>query len=68
MNGPKLFGEFLATHYHQPSDDLRLPLDLASVERFTRANAALGYLIAMAPDAPAWKPGSFFGQTFGARR
>jgi hypothetical protein len=62
-------------HVELLADDLlegRLPgtrgYDLASVERFTRANAALGYLIAMAPDAPAWKPGNVFGQTFGARR
>jgi Zn-dependent M28 family amino/carboxypeptidase len=67
IDGPKLFGEFLATHYHQPSDDLTLPVDAGSVERFTRANVALGYLIASEPSAPRWKPGNFFGTTFGPR-
>jgi hypothetical protein len=67
VDGQKLFREFLSTHYHQPSDDLSLPIDAPSVERFTRANIALGYLIASDPKAPAWKPGNFFGETFARR-
>jgi hypothetical protein len=68
VDGRKLFGQFLATHYHQPSDDLSVPVDAPSVERFTRANIVLGYLIASEPKAPAWKPGNFFGKTFGEGR
>jgi Zn-dependent M28 family amino/carboxypeptidase len=68
VDGQKLFGQFLAAHYHQPSDDLSLPADAPSVERFTRANIALGYLIASEATAPTWKPGNFFGKTFGKGR
>jgi Zn-dependent M28 family amino/carboxypeptidase len=68
VDGVKLFREFLSTHYHQPSDDLTRPVDAASVERFTRANVALGYLIANDTTAPAWKPGNFFGRTFAKGR
>ena len=65
VNGQKLFGEFLAQHYHKPSDDLSRPMDPAALERFARANLRLVQRIADAPQAPAWKPGNFFGQTFG---
>jgi hypothetical protein len=68
VNGQAKFGEFLARHYHQPSDELDLPLDTGALERFTRANIALGHLIATSKDAPAWRPDSFFGKTFGAAR
>lgn len=68
IDGPAKFEEFLTKHYHQPSDDLRLPLDAGAVEQFTRANIAMGYLIATSPDAPRWQPDSFFGKTFGASR
>jgi Zn-dependent M28 family amino/carboxypeptidase len=68
VDGQKLFGQFLATHYHQPSDDLSRPMDAPSVERFTRGNIALAYLIASETKKPEWKPGNFFGRTFGRRR
>jgi hypothetical protein len=67
VDGPARFGEFLGRHYHQPSDEIDLPLDAGAVETFTRANVAMGYLIATSADAPAWKADSFFGQTFGKR-
>ena len=63
-DGPAKFREFLTKHYHQPSDELDLPLDTGAVEQFTRANIALGYLIATNTEAPAWRPDSFFGKTF----
>jgi hypothetical protein len=67
-DGPARFREFLTTHYHQPSDQIDLPLDTGALERFTRANVALGYLIATAPEAPSWRPASFFGKAFGKSR
>jgi Zn-dependent M28 family amino/carboxypeptidase len=66
-DGPARFREFLTTHYHRPSDEIDLPLDMGAVERFTRANVAIGYLIATSVEAPAWKADSFFGKTFGKR-
>jgi hypothetical protein len=67
-DGPAKFREFLTKHYHQPSDELDLPLDTGAVEQFTRANIALGYLIATSAEAPAWRADSFFGKTFGRPR
>ena len=64
VNGQQVFGGFLASHYHKPSDDLSLPMDLPAVERFTRANLAIVRAIADDPVDPAWKPGNFFGKMF----
>jgi len=64
VDGPKLVREFLRDHYHRPSDDLRLPMDLAAIARYTKANVALGYAIAQDEAAPRWKAGNFFGETF----
>jgi len=68
VNGQQVFGGFLAKHYHRPSDDLSLPMDLAAVERFTRANLAVARAIADDPVDPAWKPGNFFGKMFGKKK
>lgn len=64
VNGPQLFGEFLSQHYHKPSDDLSRPMELSALEQFARANLRLVQRIADAAQAPAWKPGNFFGETF----
>ena len=34
------------------------------VALYTRANVALGLRIAQDREAPRWKPGNFFGETF----
>jgi hypothetical protein len=68
VNGQRVFGTFLKTHYHKPSDDLSLPMDLAAVEKFTRANIAIARAIADDPVDPTWKPGNFFGKMFGGIR
>jgi Zn-dependent M28 family amino/carboxypeptidase len=65
VNGQQVFGGFLASHYHKPTDDLSLPMDLPAVERFTRANLAVARAIADDPVDPTWKPGNFFGKMFG---
>jgi Zn-dependent M28 family amino/carboxypeptidase len=64
VNGQQVFGGFLASHYHKPSDDLSLPMDLGALERFTRANLAIVRAIAADPVDPSWKPGNFFGKMF----
>ena len=66
QDGPRLFREFLGRHYHRPSDDLSLPMDPGALALYTRANVALGYAIAQDREAPRWKAGNFFGETFGA--
>jgi hypothetical protein len=67
-DGAKAFQEFFARHYHRPSDDLSQPMDLGSAERFVRANVLIAYAIASDALAPQWKPGNFFGKTFGQAR
>jgi hypothetical protein len=64
-NGAAIFNRFLSTHYHQPSDDLSLPIDLGAVATFTQANYLITLAVADDPIAPAWKPGNFFGERFG---
>jgi Zn-dependent M28 family amino/carboxypeptidase len=59
------FEEFRKQHYHKPSDDLSLPMDLDALARFTRVNYRVISAIANVPVAPTWKPGNFFGKTFG---
>jgi Zn-dependent M28 family amino/carboxypeptidase len=68
IDGGAKFRDFLARHYHQPSDDVSLPMDPDAVERFTRANVAAGYLVATSPETPRWLADSFFGRTFGRGR
>ena len=67
-NGAQVFAGFLARHYHRPSDDLSLPMDLDAVARFTYVNLLVAQAIADSPEAPAWKPGNFFGETFGKKK
>lgn len=57
--------DFLANHYHKPSDDLRLPIDWASAAKFLRVNTATARALADAPDRPRWNKGDFFGAQFG---
>jgi Zn-dependent M28 family amino/carboxypeptidase len=68
VNGSEMFGKFLASNYHQPGDDLTLPMDLGAVAQFTRVNLDIVRAIADDPVAPAWKPGNFFGRTFGGTK
>jgi hypothetical protein len=65
QDGGKVVGEFIEKNYHQPSDDLKVPMDLPAAERFIRANVLVGYAIASDPEPPRWNPGNFFGTTFG---
>jgi hypothetical protein len=64
----EIFGRFLATHYHKPTDDLSLPLHSGAVDTFTRANYLLAMAIANDPDRPTWNAGNFFGERFGQKR
>ncbi|TGX53728.1 M20/M25/M40 family metallo-hydrolase [Sphingomonas gei] len=57
--------EFLASHYHKPSDDLSLAIDWAAAAKFTRVNYAAARAIADADARPRWNKGDFFGVAFG---
>lgn len=62
--GEKAFKDFLATHYHQPSDDLSLPIDWQAGAKFAEVNYQIVRSIADADQAPQWYQGNFFGNEF----
>jgi hypothetical protein len=60
--------EFRQKHYHQPSDDLSLPMDFGAAANLARINRKLAFEIANAPERPRWRRGDFFGETFAEGR
>lgn len=66
---PKLaFTWFLRNCYHQPCDDVSLPIHYADAARMARLNARIGQLAGDAAERPRWNPGDFFGERFGKAR
>ncbi|HEX8170875.1 MAG TPA: M28 family metallopeptidase [Thermoanaerobaculia bacterium] len=59
------FEEWLATRYHSPSDDLQQPIDYEAALPLTEFEYRLGLAIANRTERPRWKPGDFFGITYG---
>lgn len=55
---------FLATHYHQPSDQADLPIHWAAAAKFARVNYAIARAIANGDEAVRWFKGDFFGDAF----
>ncbi|GIX34903.1 MAG: aminopeptidase [Lysobacteraceae bacterium] len=68
VDGRALLEDFLRRHYHQPSDDLHLPIDFPSAARLARLNALVGQRIAAPGPAPSWNEDDFFGRRFSALR
>ncbi|HYI41785.1 MAG TPA: M28 family metallopeptidase [Allosphingosinicella sp.] len=66
--GREKFTNFLSTHYHKVSDDLRLPIDWKVGAKFARINYEIAREIADAPEAPRWYADSFFGKTLAPNR
>ncbi len=65
MNGgDKAFADFLATQYHQPSDDLALPIHWQAGARFAELNWRVMERIANADVPPRWYEGDYFGDLF----
>lgn len=64
FDGGAMHGEYLANHYHQPSDELHLPFSPEGAKRFARAALELGLSIANADSRPRWNAGDFFGERF----
>ncbi len=63
--GGRAFMDFITRHYHQPSDDLHLPIDFEAGARFARVNARILRAIADAAARPLWNEDDFFGTLFG---
>jgi len=64
IDGSKPLGEFLATHYHKPGDDMSQPFNWDAARTFTEVNFQIGLTLANQAETPAWNEGDFFGDTF----
>jgi Zn-dependent M28 family amino/carboxypeptidase len=63
VNLEELRRTFFATHYHQPSDDLSLPLNYEAAADLTRIYVRI-IMEAANGSRPRWKKGDFFGEKF----
>ncbi|WP_240485134.1 M28 family metallopeptidase [Aestuariibacter salexigens] len=64
VDGSKVFGEFISTHYHKPSDQFDLPFNWRAAEKFTQVNFEIGRTLADQSERSQWNEGDFFGETF----
>jgi len=62
--GKDLLENFLKTHYHKPSDDLKQPIHYVTAAKMAALNARIGQLVADDPYRPRWNLGDFLGQKF----
>jgi Zn-dependent M28 family amino/carboxypeptidase len=62
--GEAAFTDFMAHHYHKPSDDMNLPLRFDVGAKFARLNYEITRELAESPVKPSWKQGDFFGGKF----
>ncbi|MGB3725487.1 MAG: M28 family metallopeptidase [Glaciecola sp.] len=67
IDGTKVLNEFLGSHYHKPSDDMKQPFIWAAARTFSQVNFEIGLTLANDPQRPTWHADSFFGQTFGRK-
>lgn len=65
---PALATKFRNERYHRPSDDLAQPIDWNAAGAYAALMTDLCRSIANDPKPPAWLPGDFFGELFGAGR
>jgi Zn-dependent M28 family amino/carboxypeptidase len=64
VDGGKVFGDFLKNHYHQHSDEIKLPIRYDAAASFAEVNMMIGLEIANGKERPTWNEGDFFGKTF----
>ncbi|QTD56088.1 M28 family metallopeptidase [Parasphingorhabdus cellanae] len=64
--GQDIWNWFFAEHYHEPSDDLSLPIDYTVSAKFSNVFRLLTLEVANAPSRPLWYDDSVFGQRFAA--
>jgi len=63
--GKAAWEDFMKNHYHQPSDEIGLPLDWAQGVRFVTVNYTIAREIADNDERPRWNKGDYFGTYFG---
>ena len=66
-SGREIAERFAAEHLHQPSDDLRLPIDHAVFARYAEFLRRFVADAAGADERPLWYEGNFFGNRFAPR-
>ena len=64
----ELQAQFREANYHQPSDDLSLPLDYGTAADLARVQLRILLEATNASSAPRWNAGDFFAQKFGGSR
>ncbi|HEX7046672.1 MAG TPA: M28 family metallopeptidase [Gammaproteobacteria bacterium] len=64
IDGEAEMARFMEENYHELSDDLSLPFDMDSAQRFAAANFLIGLEVANRADMVKWKAGDFFGTRF----
>jgi hypothetical protein len=68
VDGAREYRDWLRTRYHSPKDDLQQPIDWSAALLLTEFDYRLGLAAANRDARPRWKPGDFFGETFGRGR
>lgn len=63
--GQESFTNFMASHYHQVSDQIDLPIMYDVAAKFAELNFRITKAIANADAPPSWVEGDFFGELFG---
>ena len=64
VDGEAKWQEFLAKHYHKPSDELNDSFNWQAAKTFTQVNLMIGQTLANTAARPVWNEGDFFGDTF----
>jgi Zn-dependent M28 family amino/carboxypeptidase len=67
IDGNEVLNNFLATNYHQPSDDMSQAFIWSAASTFTQVNFEIGLTLGNDNERPTWNEDSFFGQTFGRK-
>lgn len=67
IDGNEVLNNFLATNYHQPSDDMSQAFKWSAARTFTQVNFEIGLTLGNDNERPTWNEDSFFGQTFGRK-
>ena len=67
IDGNEVLNNFLATNYHQPSDDMSQAFIWSAARTFTQVNFEIGLTLGNDNERPTWNEDSFFGQTFGRK-
>ncbi len=62
--GKEKFEDFFANHYHQLSDDLKLPIMWDAAARYAEFNYRVARQLADADARPMWYQGNYFGNLF----